>query len=98
MTLNHEIFRVLFLYVTGLIEKSLHLQFSTFYSMISVQMCSFEVFNSALLVKFEVQSENFNSVIFAPTKNLSLMSEIQLSWNDIYVGESNQYYCTKTEI
>ena len=98
MALNREIFRILFLWVSELTEKSFHLHSSTFNSPISVKICSFEVFNSAVLVKFEVQSANFNSIIFVLPKNLSPISELQLSWSDIYVGEWNRYYCTKTEI
>ena len=58
-----------------------------FNSVISVKICSFKVFTSALLAKFEFQSANFNHIIFVPPKNLSPMSKVQLSWNDIYVGE-----------
>ena len=85
MTPNREIFGTSFLHVNEWIEKSLYLHCSTFNSAISVKICSFEVFNSALIAKFKVQSANFNSVIFAPTKKLSSMSEQQLSWNDIFM-------------
>ena len=56
MILNREIFRILFLYVSKWIEKFSHLHYSIFNSTISVKICSFEVFNSALLAKFEVQT------------------------------------------
>ena len=59
-----NIFRILFLYVSEWIEKSLHLHCSTFNSSISVKICSFEEFNSALLAKFEVQSANFSSASY----------------------------------
>ena len=88
-------FQVLFLYVRKWIGKSLHLHCGTIYSAILVKICSFKVFNSALLANFEVQSANFNSVIFVPLKNLSPINELQLSWNGIYVGGWNRYYCLK---
>ena len=71
-----NIFRILFLYVSEWIEKSLHLHCSTFNSAISVKICSFEEFNSALLAKFEVQSANFNSACYlCSTKKCIPLSE-----------------------
>ena len=91
MALNREIFRILFLWVSEWIEKSLHFHCSTFNSAISVKIYSFEVFNSALLAKFEVQSANFNSVSYLCTTKKFIPLErttTKLEWNLCWVVKS----------